>query len=77
MAVHVELRLFATLSRYLPPGAEHFPIERGTTIRELLARLHISEDQARLIFVDGIKKNPETLLAGGEKVGIFPPVGGG
>lgn len=77
MAVHVELRLFATLSRFLPPSSGRFPIEPGTTIRDLLARLRISEDQARLIFVDGIKKTPETILAGGEKIGIFPPVGGG
>ena len=53
------------------------PIEPGITIRDLLARLRISEDQARLIFVDGIKKKPETILTGGEKIGIFPPVGGG
>jgi molybdopterin converting factor small subunit len=34
-------------------------------------------DQAKLIFINGKKENLESRLYGGERVAIFPPVGGG
>ena len=30
-----------------------------------------------ILFINGIKANLSTKLSGGERVGIFPPVGGG
>jgi molybdopterin converting factor small subunit len=39
--------------------------------------LEIPADQIKLVFVDGAKAKLTTILDGGERVGIFPPVGGG
>jgi molybdopterin converting factor small subunit len=73
----IELRLFATLSSLAPPGTENYAIGEGLTVRELLEQLKLPPAEAKLIFVNGVRAEPDTTLHGGERVGIFPPVGGG
>jgi molybdopterin converting factor small subunit len=73
----IELRLFAGLQRFNPPSPEAYPIKEGTTIRTLVKALNIPEEKAKLIFINGIKATLDSVLQGGERVGIFPPVGGG
>jgi molybdopterin converting factor small subunit len=77
MKSHIQIKLFATLQRFMPASAENFAIEAGTTIRSLLQQLDIPEDKVKLIFIDGLKADLTATLKGGERVGIFPPVGGG
>jgi molybdopterin converting factor small subunit len=74
---HIQIKLFATLQRFMPASAENYAIKTGTTIGTLLQQLDIPEDKAKLIFIDGIKVDLTTVLIGGERIGIFPPVGGG
>lgn len=73
----IDLRLFASLSSHAPGDAAHHPITPGMPVEALLAQLQIPLSEAKLIFVNGIKGDPQTRLHGGERVGIFPPVGGG
>ena len=75
--VTIDLRLFATLAAHMPPDASHFAIPAGTTVGQLIARMQIPRSEAKLIFVNGIRRELDTPLQGGERVGIFPPVGGG
>lgn len=77
METFVQLKLFATLNRYSPPLADRYPIQSGMTVEHLMNQLQIPLDQAKLIFIDGIKSDLDSLLQGGERIGIFPPVGGG
>lgn len=77
MKTHIQIKLFATLQQFMPDSADHFPIEAGTTIQSLLDKLDIPSAKAKLIFIDGIKADLNKILNGGERVGIFPPVGGG
>jgi molybdopterin converting factor small subunit len=73
----IDLRLFAGLQQFKPASCEAYPIKQGITIRELLKELNLPEKKAKLLFVNGIKADPDVVLHGGERVGIFPPVGGG
>lgn len=73
----IQLKLFANLQAFMPPAADRYPIEAGITVGDLLAQLDIQEDKIKLIFIDGVKSELTTILRGGERVGIFPPVGGG
>ena len=74
----IHLKLFATLNKFLPKDSqETVAIRSGTTVAQLVSQLGIPESEAKLIFVDGKKGSLTTLLQGGERVGIFPPVGGG
>ena len=77
MEAPIRIKLFATLQRFMPASAENYDIEKGTTIRSLLQQLDLPENKAKLIFIDGVKAELTTVLQGGERVGIFPPVGGG
>ena len=63
------VKCFATLMPLTPPG--------GTDVCDLLRQLSIPESEARIIFVNGIGVEKDALLHDGDRVGIFPPVGGG
>ncbi len=77
MKVYIIIKLFATLKKYLPASAEHYPINPGVSVGELIGELQIPASQAKLIFINGRKGELDTPLNGGDRIGIFPPVGGG
>lgn len=77
MEATIDLRLFASLAGHMPDNATRFPITEGMTVGQLIELLPIAISEAKLIFVDGKRAAWETRLLGGERVGIFPPVGGG
>jgi molybdopterin synthase sulfur carrier subunit len=77
MKSHIQIKLFATLQRFMPTSAENYAIEPGITVRSLLQQLDIPEEKIKLVFIDGVRAEWTTILNGGERVGVFPPVGGG
>jgi len=77
MKTSVTIHLYATLARLMPDSAENYPIVRGMPVSDLLDELGVPKDQAKLIFINGVKGNLSSLLEGGERIGVFPPVGGG
>jgi molybdopterin synthase sulfur carrier subunit len=77
MDPHIKLKLYATLKVFMPSHGEEYPISPGMTVRDLLTQLKLPEDKAKLVFIDGTQSELSSKLAGGERVGIFPPVGGG
>lgn len=77
MTSYIELKLYATLNKFSPASSHHYPIDPGTTVYSIIEKLGIPENQAKLIFIDGIRRELNVPLQGGERVGIFPPVGGG
>lgn len=77
MSVHIQLKLFANLREFAPPDTDRLAIEPGQSIREVLATIGLPAEKAKLIFVNGTKGDLETVLKGGERVGLFPPVAGG
>jgi len=77
MKTYITIKLFATLKKYLPSSAEHYAVNPGLSVGDLLEELHISESLAKLIFINGKKGDPDAVLKDGDRVGIFPPVGGG
>ena len=77
MDATIELRLFATLGIHTPDNASRFPIQTGVTVGQLIELLPIVASEAKLVFVNGVQVQRDTRLYGGERVGIFPPIGGG
>lgn len=73
----IALKLYATLGKYAPPDADRYPVTPGTTIGQLVRELEIPDGSVKLVFVDGRRAELDTPLQGGERVGLFPPVGGG
>ncbi len=77
MAMHISLKLFATLARYRPSRSEACAIASGTTVHQLLSAQGVPLKEAKLIFINGVKASLDTVIQDGDRVGIFPPVGGG
>ncbi len=75
----VEVRLFASLSKYTPEGLGdgETDVPEGCTAGELLERLGVPADLVKVVFVNGVHAPPERELQAGDRVGIFPPVAGG
>jgi sulfur-carrier protein len=77
MTITIDLKLFATLQKFTPPASNVHVVEAGTRVRTLVQQLGIPEAKAKLIFINGIKVTLDTVLNDGDRLGIFPPVGGG
>lgn len=73
----IEIRFYASLKPLEPPGAGSYPIEPGTEVGRLLQTLGVDLAKIKLVFVDGRRAELDTPLEGGERLGVFPPVGGG
>ncbi len=77
----IELRLYASLGRYLPEKREGnsctVEIQPQTTIRELFERMQIPAEAPKIIFLNGIHAQGNEVLQEGDRVGAFPPVAGG
>jgi molybdopterin converting factor small subunit len=77
MNSHIQVKLFASLQEFTPPSSDKYPIAEDSSIHSLLEKLSIPPGKAKLIFINGVKADLSATLKGGERVGIFPPVGGG
>jgi len=72
----INLLLGASLRRLHPEGkAEHFPFEVDgpLTVRELLDRLGLAVEQARVVLINHRKAFLDSRIDPGDRVGIFPP----
>lgn len=75
--IRIDLRLFVTLSGYLPENNECLEIHEGTTVDKLIRDLGIPDELVKLIFINGKRQDKAHHLKQGDRVGLFPPVGGG
>ena len=75
------VRLFATLRCHYPDLGigEAMPVELpdGVTVGQLIEHLRLPAGEVKVIFVNGVVRGEEHALSDGDKVGVFPPVGGG
>lgn len=77
MVAHIEIKMYATLKCFEPPEADRYPIAPGTTAAGLQKALGIDPGQVKLIFVNGVRAEPGRVFNDGDRVGLFPAVGGG
>ncbi|ACX52140.1 thiamineS protein [Ammonifex degensii KC4] len=79
--MRVEVRLFGGLEKYKGGVrfGESFPVDlpEGGRVAELLAHLGIPPSQVFSVLVNGRHVFLETPLREGDRVALFPPLGGG
>jgi len=78
--VVVEVRLYATLRRYAPASpAGGFPaqVHENDTVAELLNRINIDSAEVHIIMINGVISGLHSTLYDGDRLGLFPAVGGG
>ena len=79
-SVRVEVRAFATLRVFLPPGDRHgspVDVPEGSTIRDVARALGIADETALVALLNGREADPEQPVTGGDVVTLFPPLAGG
>ena len=74
--MHVTVKLFATLrkDRF---DEKDLALADGITAGETINMIAIPPTEVTLIFVNGRHSTPETKLAEGDTLALFPPIGGG
>jgi sulfur-carrier protein len=75
--ITIELNLFATIAKYLPGDKQRCQVNENTSVDELIQELGIPDDLVKLIFINGKRVQRTHRLKQGDRLGIFPPVGGG
>jgi molybdopterin converting factor small subunit len=78
--VRVEVRLFATLARYLPDdgtGVTVVDLHEGSTVGDLARALGIPADLSRIALVNDHDAADDRPLRAGDVVTLFPPLAGG
>ncbi|MGX9364855.1 MoaD/ThiS family protein [Desulfoplanes sp. PS50] len=75
--MQVDVQCFATLASYGPAHGS-MDVSEGARIQELLEHLGVPAKEVRLVFVNGkVQADWSYQIQPGDRVGIFPPVGGG
>lgn len=79
--MEITVKLFASLGAYAPKEESAKPfqceIEEGATLKRLIEKLDIPEENVKLNFVNGRTRKIDYELQPGDEVGFFPPIGGG
>ena len=75
--IKIDLKLFITLSKYLPEKSECLAIAEETTVEKLILDIGIPLNLVKLIFINGKRQDINYRLNNNDRVGLFPPVGGG
>ena len=80
--MEIEVRLFANLTKFLPPasaaGRARLSLPAGSTVPTLVAQLAIPSRLVHLVTVnERHQQDPSYVLQDGDVVSIFPPLVGG
>lgn len=80
--MHIEVKLFATLRKNLPPGSSgskaQMALDSRATLQSLIDQLKIPAELAQMVLVNGEQTREfDRQLQDGDTVSIFPPVAGG
>ena len=77
----VEVRLYASLRKYHPsPGSSQavvISLDNETKLGDLLDKLKIPRQEIGVLMVNGSWQKESYLLKDGDRIGIFPLIGGG
>ncbi|GBD26072.1 hypothetical protein HRbin30_01399 [bacterium HR30] len=79
--MRVQVRLHASLRKYLPPDALDdtvvVELKPGATVADAIAALRIPPNHAKIAVVDGKQSDLEAPLEEGQQLSLFPPLAGG
>ncbi len=83
--MQVTIKLYATLTDYLPAGSKHNRLEveltDNTTVTAALAPFALPPKMTHLVLVNGVYIPPETragtVLQSGDTLAVWPPIAGG
>ena len=72
----ITVKCYATLTSFSPQDGQ-CDLPEKATVRELARALALPEQEIKIIFVNGRSAELHDVLHHEDRVGFFPPVGGG
>jgi molybdopterin converting factor small subunit len=74
----VKVNLYATLRSFVggAPSVE-VEVEPGQTVEQMLKQLGVPAEKTRILFVNNRAASLSQPLQDGDRVGVFPAIGGG
>ena len=79
--IKIEVRLFATLRKYLPELGIGEPkiieLSEGTSFEELRQQLKLPLEEVKVIMRNGIQTELEEIIENDDRIAYIPAVGGG
>ncbi len=79
--IKIELRLFATLRKYLPELGIGEPkiieLPKDTSFDELREQLKLPLEEVKVIMRNGIQTELDEIIEDGDRIAYIPAVGGG
>ena len=74
----VKVNLYATLRSFVggAPSVE-VDVEPGQTVEQMLDQLGVPAEKTRILFVNNRAATLSQALKDGDRVGVFPAIGGG
>ena len=78
--MRIEVRLYATLRRYALSAADgvlSIVVPEGSKASDVIASVGGNADEVHIVMVNGVSNPLDQVLAEGDRLGLFPPVGGG
>lgn len=76
----IEVRLYATLRAFIPEalnGILLVNMSEDSTVEDLLSQIKIDKSEIHMLMINGASSSFAQILREGDRVGLFPPVGGG
>ncbi len=78
--MRIEVRLYATLRRHAlstAGGVLAVDVPEGSTAADVIAKVRVDANEVHLLMVNGVSSPLDQVLAEGDRLGLFPAVGGG
>jgi len=78
--MRIEVRLYATLRRYALSAAEgvfNVDVPEGGKAADVIASLGVNVDEVHILMINGVSSPLDQVLAEGDRLGLFPAIGGG
>ncbi len=75
--MNISIKCYATLAEYQPDNGNDFPVASNECLFDVVNRLGVESKEVKIAFVNGKYASLNTKLQDGDKVALFPAVGGG
>lgn len=72
----ISVKCYATLRGYQPEDGA-LEVEESSLVHTVLQKLGLPREEAKVVFVNGRHASLDQVLKEGDKIALFPSVGGG
>ncbi len=78
----IEVKVFSSLCHYIPNSErrvdrDKWEVEDGASVEQVLKMLDLTDEEVRVLLINGRNAKKESILQEGDVLHVFPPMAGG